>query len=111
MGLIFYPRGGSSHVARNLARSLPSAGWEASILSGSITLPDTFGDASRFYRGLDVRPVDMTRALHAADPMAADPPLHPSYEDRVDAPDTLFAKLDDHQAEHQVAAWARALQS
>ncbi|HEY6890549.1 MAG TPA: glycosyltransferase family 4 protein [Solirubrobacter sp.] len=111
MGLIFYPRGGSAHVARNLACSLPPAGWDATILSGSITLPDTFGDAGRFYRGLDVRPVDMTRALHAADPMAADPPLHPSYEDRVDAPDTLFARLDDQQAEHQVAAWARALQS
>src|SRR5690349_9511967 len=98
MGLMFYPRGGSAHVARNLACSLPLAGWDASILTGSVTLPDTFGDASRFYRGLDVRSVDMTRALHAADPMAADPPLHPSYEDRDDAPDPVFAKLDDHQA-------------
>ena len=28
MGLQFFPRGGSAHVARNLARNLPAAGWE-----------------------------------------------------------------------------------
>ena len=43
--------------------------------------------------------------------MAANPPMHPSYEDRPDAPDRIFAPLDDEDAEHQVAAWARALQS
>jgi glycosyltransferase involved in cell wall biosynthesis len=53
----------------------------------------------------------MTPALEAADPMAADPPLHPSYEDRPQAPDRVFASLDDAQAEHQVRAWCRALQS
>jgi glycosyltransferase involved in cell wall biosynthesis len=111
MGLMFFPRGGSAQVARSLARCLPSAGWETTILSGSITVEDTFGDAGRFYRGLDVRPVDMTGALHAPDPLAADPPLHPSYEDRSDAPDRIFAALDDAQAEHQVTAWAKALQS
>ena len=111
MGLIFFPRGGSAQVTRNLAWSLPRTGWETTILTGSITEEDTFGDAARFYRGLDVRPVDMTRALHARDPMAADPPLHPSYEDRVDAPDRIFASLTDAETEHQVTAWAKALQS
>jgi glycosyltransferase involved in cell wall biosynthesis len=111
MGLLFYPRGGSAHVARNLARALPQAGWDATILTGSISEADTFGDAARFYKHLDVRPVDMTGALHAADPMAADPPLHPSYEDRPGAPDRCFATLDDREAEHQVTAWTRALQS
>jgi glycosyltransferase involved in cell wall biosynthesis len=111
MALQFYPRGGSAHVARNLAHALPPTGWDVTILSGSVTLPDHPGDAKRFYRGLDVKPVDMTRALASADPMAADPPLHPSYEDRANAPDRIFASLDDHEAEHQVTAWARALQS
>jgi glycosyltransferase involved in cell wall biosynthesis len=111
MGLLFFPRGGSAQVARSLARSLPLTGWHTSILTGSITLEDTFGDAARFYRGLDVRPVDMTRALQASDPMAADPPLHPSYEEREGAPDRIFASLDDAAAEHQVTAWAKALQS
>jgi glycosyltransferase involved in cell wall biosynthesis len=111
MGLLFYPRGGSSHVARNLATALPHAGWDATIVSGSVTLPNHPGDARSFYADLEVCPVDMTRALEARDPMAADPPLHPSYEDREDAPDRVFALLDDDQAERQVAAWARALQS
>jgi glycosyltransferase involved in cell wall biosynthesis len=109
MGLIFFPRGGSAHVARNLARNLPAAGWDATVVSGSLSLPGRPGDAAAFYRGVDVRPVDMTAALEAADPMLADPPLHPSYEDRPGAHDRVFAALDDRAYEHQVRAWARAL--
>lgn len=108
MGLLFYPRGGSAHVARNLAHTLPQVGWDATVLSGSVT---GMGDARRFYHDLDVRPVDMTSALAATDPMAADPPMHPSYEDRADAPDRVFGLLDADAAEHQVRAWARALRS
>jgi glycosyltransferase involved in cell wall biosynthesis len=111
MGLLFFPRGGSAHVARNLATALPRAGWDVTIVSGSITLPGHPGDAAAFYRDLDVRPVDMTGALQAADPLAADPPLHPSYEDRPGEPDRVFASLTDAEAEHQIAAWTRALQS
>ncbi len=57
-------------------------------MSGSVR---GHGDARAFYRGLDVVPVDMTAALDAADPLLADPPLHPSYEDRRDARDRVFA--------------------
>jgi glycosyltransferase involved in cell wall biosynthesis len=109
MGLLFYPRGGSAHVARNLATALPRLGWDVTVLSGS--LAGRAGDARAFYRGLDVPPVDMEPALESADPLAADPPFHPSYEDRPDAPDRVFAALDDAQTEHQVAAWARALRA
>ena len=112
MGLLFFPRGGSAHVARNLAHALPRAGWDVTILSrlghARRTIPATPHASTA---DLDVRPVDMTRALQSRDPMAADPPLHPSYEDREDAPDRVFASLDDDEAEHQVTAWARALQS
>jgi glycosyltransferase involved in cell wall biosynthesis len=111
MGLAFFPRGGSAHVARNLAVSLPKAGWDVTVLSGSLTLPGQPGDARDFYAGLDVRPVDMTEAFQAPDPMAADPPMHPSYEERPGAPDRVFASLGDGEYERQVAAWARALQS
>ncbi len=111
MGLQFFPRGGSAHVARNLAHGLPAAGWSARIVSGSVRRPGWPGDAAVFYAGLDVRPVDMTAALEAPDPMAADPPLHPSYEDRPGAPDRVFAALDDVEYERQVDAWARALEA
>jgi glycosyltransferase involved in cell wall biosynthesis len=111
MGLAFFPRGGSAHVARNLASALGDAGWEVTVLSGSLTRPGEPGDASEFYAGIDVRPVDMTAAFGAADPMACDPPMHPSYEDRPGAPDRVFASLDDDEYERQVAAWCRALHS
>ena len=109
MGLQFFPRGGSAHVAGNLAAALPDAGWDVRLLSGSVRIPGRPGDALAFYRGLDVHPVDMTAALAAPDPMLADPPLHPSYEDRPGAADRIFCSLDDATFEHHAAAWARAL--
>jgi glycosyltransferase involved in cell wall biosynthesis len=108
MGLAFSPRGGSAHVARSLAAALGGVGWGVTVLSGSVQGP---GDARRFYAGLDVRPHDFTRALDAPDPMRADPPMHGSYEDRADAPDRVFASLDDDAYERQVVGWCRALQS
>jgi glycosyltransferase involved in cell wall biosynthesis len=111
MALAFFPRGGSAHVARNLATSLPDAGWDVTVVSGSLTRQGRPGDARAFYRGLDVRPLDMTGALESPDPLRADPPMHPSYEDRPGADDRIFAALDDAAFEHQVGAWARALQS
>jgi glycosyltransferase involved in cell wall biosynthesis len=111
MGLAFFPRGGSAHVARNLATALGETGWDVAILSGSVTKPGEPGDASEFYAGLDVRPQDFTRALEAPDPMRADPPMHPSYEDRPGAADRIFASLDDDEYERQVVTWCRALQS
>jgi glycosyltransferase involved in cell wall biosynthesis len=41
--------------------------------------------------------------------MRAEPPLHPSYEDRPGAADRVMCALDDDAFEHQVAAWAGAL--
>ena len=111
MGLQFFPRGGSAHVANNLARSLPAHGWDVGLVSGSVTLPDRPGDARAFYAGLDVRAVDMTVALGAPDPMLADPPLHPSYEDRPGEPDRVFHSLDDATLEHHVDVWARELEA
>jgi len=109
IGLQFFPRGGSAHVARNLARQLPAAGWESAILSGSLDVPGRPGDARAFYRGLHVTPFDMTAALASPDPMLAEWPMHPSYEDRPGAPDRVFASLDDATFDHHTRAWARAL--
>ena len=109
MGLMFYPRGGSAQVARMLARLLPASGWDVTLVSSSLTRPDHLGDARQFFAGLDIRPLDCTAALSSPDPLLADPPLHPSYEDRPGAPDRVFAAVDDATYAHQVAAWARAL--
>ena len=108
----FFPRGGSSHVARALAGELPAHGWDVTLLSGSRSDLEDFGDAARFYAGLDVHPVSFDAALASPDPLDPPPgaaPIQPSYEDRPGAPDPIFAGLDDRAYERQVAAWARAL--
>ena len=110
--LQFFPRGGSSHVARALALELPSHGWDVTVVSGSRTDLEAFGDAARFYAGLDVHPVSFDEALASPDPLDPPPgaaPRHPSYEARPAAPDRVFAALDDDAYERQVTAWARAL--
>jgi glycosyltransferase involved in cell wall biosynthesis len=113
MGIIFYPRGGSAHSTRGLARALMGQGWDVTLVSGSVSSPDgqsvNPGDARAFYSGIDVRPVDFAAALSAADPLRANPPMHPSYEDRPGAPDRVFASVDDETYEHLVSAWMDAL--
>src|SRR3954470_3757855 len=95
--LMFFPRGGSAHVARALACELPASGWDVTLVTGSCA---GHGDAVAFYEGLDVHPVDFT---------AGDAPMHPSYEDRPDAEDPVFAAVDDAGFERHAEAWARAL--
>src|SRR5437773_704853 len=109
MGLMFFPRGGSAQVARGLAQVLAGQRWDVTIVSGSLRLPGRPGDAHLFFSGLDVSPVDYTAALSAADPLRADSPLHPSYEDRPGAPDRVFATVDNPTYEHLVASWAQVL--
>ena len=109
MGLMFFPRGGSAQVTRSLAQVLTGHRWDVTVVSGSLQVPGRPGDASQFFSGLDVSPVDYTAALSTADPLCADPPLHPSYEDRPDAPDRVFATVDDPTYEHLVTAWTRIL--
>jgi glycosyltransferase involved in cell wall biosynthesis len=100
--LLFFPRGGSAQVAKYLARSLSGAGWDAAIACGSLGAPGEESHAETFYEGLEVFPLEY-------DPDAADPPFHPSYEDRPGAPDRVFAKVDDDTYEQLVAAWERQL--
>ncbi|MGK2932373.1 MAG: glycosyltransferase family 4 protein [Solirubrobacterales bacterium] len=97
--ILFFPRGGSAQVARDLAASLPGHGCEVTLLSGSRS--SGLGDARTFYAGLDPRVVDFDRG---------DAPMHPSFEDRPGAPDRCFAKLDDEEYGAQVHAWSRALE-
>jgi glycosyltransferase involved in cell wall biosynthesis len=109
---MFFPRGGSSHVARSLARELDRAGCVLTLLSGSRSDLGAAADARRFYRGVDVATMDFTAALSAPDPVGFTdgPPLHPSFEDRPGAPDRVFASVDDEAYELQVDAWSEALE-
>jgi glycosyltransferase involved in cell wall biosynthesis len=115
MGVYFYPRGGSAHVNRALAREFARNGFEVTVLAGSRSDLGEHAEASRFYSGLDLRPVDFTPALRSADPPRVDrgpgtAPMHGSYEDRPGAEDPVLACLDDEAYERQVEAWTRELE-
>jgi glycosyltransferase involved in cell wall biosynthesis len=94
---MFFPRGGSAHVARALAHQLPASGWDVTILSGS----HHGADANVFYAGLDTVAVDFD---------AGEAPMQPSYEDRPDARDRVFARVGDDEFERHVDAWSAALE-
>src|SRR3954468_22165978 len=109
MGLLFFPRGGSAQVARYLARSLPDADWDVTIACGSLGSGGGPSNPATFSAGLDVRALDYTPSRSAPDPLAADPPFQPSYEDREDAPDRVFAEVGDAAYERIVETWERQL--
>ena len=100
-GLFFFPRGGSSHLARSLSRSLGALGDRVTLAVGSLGDPGGRSHAATFFDGIDVVPVDYTpgRGL----------PFQPSYEDRPDAPDPVFAAEPDDTYERLVRAWSDAL--
>ncbi|HEX6459367.1 MAG TPA: glycosyltransferase family 4 protein [Thermoleophilaceae bacterium] len=109
MALLFFPRGGSAQVARYMARALPASGWDVTLVSGSLGADGAATNAGTFFSGIDVRSLDYTSAREAPDPLLADPPFHPSYEDRPGAPDRVFARVDDAAYEHLVSVWEREL--
>src|SRR4051794_7500976 len=96
--LMFFPRGGSAHVARSLGRALPQYGWDVAILSGSQT---GHGDARDFYKGLETHVVDFAER---------DVPMHPSYEAREGAAAPVFARVGDAAFARHVAVWSRGLE-
>jgi glycosyltransferase involved in cell wall biosynthesis len=110
--LMFFPRGGSAQVARYLSREIAALGgrFRPRLVAGSVGPPGGPGDARAFFAGLDLVAVDYDAALRAPDPLAASPPLHPSYEDRPGAPDRVMASLDDDAFEHLAGEWERILE-
>src|SRR5437588_1458137 len=110
MALLFFPRGGSAQVMRYLARFLPRAGWAPRIVGGSLGAPGELSHAETFFEGIDLRAVDYTASADAPDPLAANPPFQPSYEDREGAPDRVMAAVDDAAFERLVAFWQRELE-
>jgi glycosyltransferase involved in cell wall biosynthesis len=109
-GLMFFPRGGSAQVVRYLSRAIARDGrYRPRVVAGSVGPPGGPGDARAFFAGLDLVAVDYDDALAAPDPLAASPPMHPSYEDRPGAPDRVMASLNDAAAEHLAGEWRRIL--
>jgi glycosyltransferase involved in cell wall biosynthesis len=115
MGLLFYPRGGSAYVVRYLTPALQRAGWTAGLAVGSLGEAGLGTNAATFFAGLDVHPLDYTDAARAfaagGDAIAAAVPMHPSYEERADVPDVVFASVPPTLAEHLATAWDAPLEA
>lgn len=114
VGLYFYPRGGSAHATRAIARQLARNDFDVRVLAGSRTDLGHHAQAEAFFPGIDLHPVDFTPALASSDPIrfAGGPgtaPMHGSYEDRPGAEDLVFAALDDDAYELHVEEWSREL--
>jgi len=111
--IMFYPRGGSAHAARGLARGLRARGFSVTLVAGSRSDLGAGADARSFYGEVEV--VDFGPALATGAPLryegpAGTAPLHPSFEDRPGAPDRVFASLDEDEYERQVRAWCSGLE-
>ncbi|MFB7178467.1 glycosyltransferase family 4 protein [Streptomyces sp. NPDC056257] len=108
-GILFFPRGGSSLVVKNLTEQTLAAGRPARIFAGSLGQPGAYSHAPTFYDGLPLTACDYNpaRAAHTrgADALAQPVPMHPSYEDRTGAPDRVFAAVAPATADAIEAYW------
>ncbi len=101
-GLFFFPRGGSAQVARALSRALARLGWKVTLAVGSLGQAGEQTHGPTFFSGVDLVTVDYSSGGGSV-------PFQPSYEDRPDAPDRVFATVDDDTYERLVDVWADAL--
>ena len=111
MGLLFFPRGGSAQVARYLSLAMADADWSVELVTGSLGAAGDETHAPTFFAGVPLQHLDYSDAVAAfeagGNAIAAPVPMHPSYEDRVDAPDVLFAAVSGDLADHLAAVWER----
>ena len=49
MALLFFPRGGSSQVARYVAGGLPATGWDVTLVAGSLGAAGEPSHAGTFF--------------------------------------------------------------
>jgi glycosyltransferase involved in cell wall biosynthesis len=109
MGLLFFPRGGSAQVARYLSTALADAHWSVELVTGSLGDPGEFTHAPTFFAGTPLQHLDYSDAVRVftagGSAISARVPMHPSYEDREDAPDVVFAAVPDDLAEHLSSVW------
>ncbi|MEY2399698.1 MAG: D-inositol-3-phosphate glycosyltransferase [Actinomycetota bacterium] len=115
MGLLFFPRGGSAQVSRYLSIALANADWSVSLVAGSLGVAGEETHAPTFFGDVPLRYLDFSDAVRrfeaGGSAVAAPVPMHPSYEDRDDAPDVLFAAVPESLAEHLAEAWTAPLRA
>ncbi|MEU0390501.1 glycosyltransferase [Streptomyces chartreusis] len=110
-GILFYPRGGSSLVAKYLTEHLRAAGRPARVFAGTLGAPGDYSHAVSFYdpAHLVVSDYNPAAAAHTAgrDPLEEPVPMHPSYEDRGNVPDRLFSAVAPRTAAGLEEYWTQ----
>lgn len=109
MGLLFFPRGGSAQVTRYVATALMNADWSLELVAGSLGQPGEETHAPTFFGPTPLQHLgysDAVRAFEAGgSALAAPVPMHPSYEDREDAPDVVLSAVPPDEAERLSSVW------
>ena len=82
-------------------------------MAGSLGEPGDRTHAASFFKHARLTSVDYGPALDAhargRDPLAEPVPMHPSFEDRVGAPDPVIAAVPPAVGDHLTAVWERIL--
>ncbi len=115
MGLLFFPRGGAAQVARYLSIALADADRSVTLVTGSLGEPGEQSHAPTFFADAALEHLDYSDAVRAFEAggsaIAAPVPMHPSFEDRGNAPDVVFAAVPDRLAEHLSSVWEAPLRA
>ncbi|MGH9270960.1 MAG: glycosyltransferase family 4 protein, partial [Ilumatobacteraceae bacterium] len=115
MGLLFFPRGGSAQVARYLSTALIDADWSVDLVAGSLGARGDDTYAPTFFEGTPLHLLDYSDAQRrfaaGASAIAAPVPMHPSYEDREDAPDVILSAVPADLADRLAVVWEAPLQA
>ena len=109
MGLLFFPRGGSAQGVRYLSRALVAAGWSVELVTGSLGESGDETHAPTFFSPAGVQFLDYSPAVRAfaagGSGIGAAVPMHPSFEDRVGAPDVVLAAVPADRLDHLSSVW------
>lgn len=115
MGLLFFPRGGSAQVTRYLSAALVDNGWSVELVTGSLGVAGEETHAPTFFAGGHLHHLDYSDAVQTfaagGSAIGAPVPMHPSYEDREDAPDVVFSAVPDVLADHLSSVWEPPLRA
>ena len=92
-----------------------AADWSVELVTGSLGNQGDDTHAPTFFAGSAVQYLDYSDAVRAFEiggsAIAAPVPMHPSYEDREDAPDVLLAAVPPALAGHLSAVWEPAFRA
>lgn len=100
-------------MTKYLAVALRDAGWDVSLVAGSLGAAGDETHAPTFFGSLPLHHLDYSAAVAdfgaGASAVAAPVPMHPSFEDREGAPDVVLSAVDPALEHHLAGVWEQPL--